>query len=383
MNILFTNNTLHHRAGSELVVVDLARALQQRGHRVAAYSTNVGEVGDLLRHMSIPVIRNPQACPFVPDLIHGQHHLDAIAALCAFPGVPMIYHCHGYLPWVEMPPQHPRIQRYVGMCEVISERIRIELALPDTAVVTVPNWVDTRRFRVVREPAVVPRRALLFQRDCNPSSWHAQQLRLAFFLAGIRLDLQLPAGGSRSPEVVLPDYDIVLASGRSAIEAMACGCAVMPYHPTSCLDFVGPDNFEAMQAQNFSPRLHSAQICRRSVAACLARYNPESAAAVTARIRSHCSLDVAVQQLESLYRETIAVAVSQVKPNNALVEREMIALSCYLRTLKPLVSEYDRLKQDHQRLKDRWDALHDHPVRQLVRVLRWLQRRLRRIFSSQ
>jgi len=54
----------------------------------------------------------------------------------------------------------------------------------------------------------------------------------------------------------------------------------------------------------------------------------------------------------------------------------MIALSHYLRSLKPLVRE-------HELLKDRWDALHDHPVRQLVRVLRWLQRRLRRIFSSQ
>jgi hypothetical protein len=376
VNILFTNNTLKHRAGSELVVVELAEGLQRHGHRVAAYSTHVGEVGDLLRRMSIPVIRDPQACPFVPDLIHGQHHLDAMAALCAFASVPAIYHCHGYLPWVETPPKHPRIHRYVGMCELISERIRIELALPDTAVVTVPNWVDTRRFRVVREPAVVPRRALLFQRDCNPFSWHAQQLRLAFARAGIYLDLQLPAESSRSLEVVLPDYDIVLASGRSAIEAMACGCAVMPYHPTSCLDFVGPENFESMQAQNFAPRLHSAQICRRSVSACLARYNPESTAAVTARIRSHCSLDVAVQQLQSLYSETITIAASQTDRKDAWAEREMIALSHYLRSLKPLVRE-------HELLKDRWDALHDHPVRQLVRVLRWLQRRLRRIFSSQ
>lgn len=375
MNILFTNFSLEHRAGSELVVVELAEGMQKLGHRVAAYSTRVGEVGDLMRSMGIPVIRDPQACPFVPDLIHGQHHLDAMAALCAFPCVPAIYHCHGYLPWAEAPPLHPRIQRYVGMCETLSQRIRIELNLPDSSVVTLPNWVDIRRFSVVREQVLVPRRALIFQGVPNPFSWHVQQLRLAFARAGILLDFQIPSGSKRSPEVVLPNYDIVLASGRSAIEAMACGCAVLPYYPNSLLDFVSPQNFEMMRAQNFAPRMHSPQLSRRSVSACLARYNPESTARVTSLVREKCSLDVSVHNLDLLYKEAVSIARSPDESDDGPYDLELLAISNYLRSLQPLVREYERLKSA-------WDVLHDHPLQHLARILRWLQRRLELILEK-
>ena len=375
MNILFTNSSLEHRAGAELVVVELATGMQKLGHRVAAYSTRVGEVGDLLRSMGIPVIREPRASPFVPDLIHGQHHLDTIAALCAFPGVPAIYHCHGYLPWAEAPPLHPRIQRYVGMCDTLSERIRIELNLPDVSVVTVPNWVDTRRFSVVREPVSVPRRALIFQGSSNLFSWHVQQLRIAFAKAGILLDCHFPAGFKSNPEVVLPNYDIVLASGRSALEAMACGCAVLPYHSNFLLDFVEPHNFEIMRAQNFAPRLHSPRLSHRSVSACLARYNPESVAQVTLMIREKCSLDVSVQNLNSLYNEAASVARASTEPAEGLYNSELLAVSNYLRSLQPLVREHDRLKSA-------WDVLHDDPLRQLARILRRLQPRLERMLVT-
>ncbi|MBA2658901.1 MAG: hypothetical protein H0U72_04975 [Nitrosospira sp.] len=92
MKILITNNTLADLAGSEWVVVELARALASRGHQVAACSSQIGEAGSILKGMSIPAIRDPFDSPFKPDVIHGQHHLDTMRALCAFLGVPAIYH---------------------------------------------------------------------------------------------------------------------------------------------------------------------------------------------------------------------------------------------------------------------------------------------------
>lgn len=374
MNVLLTNNTLEHPAGSELVVVELAAALQSRGHRVAAYSTHLGEVGERLKRMSVPAIRNPRACPFVPDVIHGQHHLDAMAALCAFPGVPAIYHCHGYVPWVETPPQHPRIHIYVGMAESISERIRIELGLPEDRVVTVTNWVDTDRFRVVRSAAAVPRRALIFHRSFERESFHGRQLRAAFARAGIRLDLDLPAGSQHSPEALLPDYDIVLAAGRSAIEAMASGCAVLPLSAFSCLDFVTPGNFEALRGKNFSPQLQSPQLCRRSVSDAIARYSAEDAAAVTALVRKECSLERATGRLEALYVAVIAAGLGETVTAGEPESEELLALSHYLRTLKPLVRDLDRLEREHALLQEKWAALQAHPLRRMLRGLKWLRK---------
>jgi len=56
---------------------------------------------------------------------------------------------------------------------------------------------------------------------------------------------------------VLPEYDIVFAAGRSAIEAMASGYAALPISPTVFFDLVELDNFDLFQSQNFSPRLNT------------------------------------------------------------------------------------------------------------------------------
>lgn len=57
LTILFTNNTLAGRAGSELWVRDMASSLLVRGHRPIAFSLVIGDVvaGDL-RAATIPVV---------------------------------------------------------------------------------------------------------------------------------------------------------------------------------------------------------------------------------------------------------------------------------------------------------------------------------------
>ena len=216
MKILITNNTLASLGGSEWVVVDLARALVSRGHQVAACSSQIGEAGSMLKEMSVPAILNPFESPFKPDVIHGQHHLDTMRALCAFPDVPAIYHCHGYLPWVEGPPGSSAalVLRWNVFGGFRADSFVARLT--DKKVMTIPNWVDLNRFRFVRTPREKPRNALLYLRNFDRNGWHASQLCKAFESMGIKLDLRLPEGETRAPEVVLPEYDIVLASGRSA-----------------------------------------------------------------------------------------------------------------------------------------------------------------------
>jgi hypothetical protein len=351
MKILITNNTLASLGGSEWVVVELARALVSRGHQVAACSSQIGEAGSMLKGMSIPAILNPFESPFKPDVIHGQHHLDTMRALCAFPDVPAIYHCHGNVPWVEEPPVHPRLLYYAGMCSVVSDRIRLSLGLPDQKVITVPNWVDLDRFRFVRAPREKPRRALLYLRKFDRRGWHASQLCKAFEFMGIRLDLWLPHGETPAPEVVLPEYDIVLASGRSAIEAMASGCAVLPISPTACLDLVDLDNFDLLQRQNFSPRLNTGQFNSESIIQAISAYDADHVTAVTAAVRSKCALHRAVGALEALYTRTIEDFSKKDPLPSSIFKDELHAMATYIQSVMPMVRDRERLLVENDEIR--------------------------------
>ena len=99
MRILFTNNTLKWRGGTESYVLDVARRLQALGHMPMAYSPELGVTAEALRTAGIPVVDDLTRLPFQPDIIHGQHHLETMTALLCLPGVPAVYFCHGALPW--------------------------------------------------------------------------------------------------------------------------------------------------------------------------------------------------------------------------------------------------------------------------------------------
>lgn len=109
MKILFTNHRLKERGGSELFTAEVTTELLHRGHEIAIFSTVGGPIAEGLRAAGLTVIEDPAACPFTPDLIHSQHHLETMAALTAWPHAPGLYFLHGYGPWEERPPLHPRL----------------------------------------------------------------------------------------------------------------------------------------------------------------------------------------------------------------------------------------------------------------------------------
>src|SRR5690606_24085989 len=107
MRILFTNNTLAHRAGTELYVRDAARELQARGHEVAAFSLELGEVALELTAAGIPVTDDLRALPWPPEVIHGHHQIETTLAALTFPRVPVVSFCHGPRAWQESPCRQP------------------------------------------------------------------------------------------------------------------------------------------------------------------------------------------------------------------------------------------------------------------------------------
>lgn len=159
----------------------------------------------------------------------------------------------------------------------------------------------------------------------------------------IKLDLWLPQGETRAPEVVLPEYDIVLATGRSAIEAMASGCAVLPIIPTACLDLVDLNNFDLLPSQNFSPRLNTSHFNAGSIVRAISVYDPRRVKAVTAAARSKCTLDAATDALESLYVRAVEGFSDQYQLPSVIFTNELHAMANYIQSVMPMVRDRERL----------------------------------------
>jgi Glycosyltransferase Family 4 len=313
LRILVTNNTLGARTGSELYVRDLALGLLRRGHTPVAYSSVLGAVADELTAASIPVLDDLRSLSVAPDVIHAHHHLDAMCAMLRFPAVPTVFVCHGWQPWQEQPPVFPAIRRYVGVDDVCTERILTTPGVDPARVRTVYNAVDLMRFG--RRPQPLPdrpRSALIFSNYASEDNY-VGIIREACRAASIeRVDvIGLGSGAAVDrPELVLPQYDLVFAKARCALEAMAVGAAVIVADFSGLGGMVAPENAEAMRRLNFGLRtMQRWPLTGEAVAREIARYDAESSAAVCAFIRSNCDAVATIDQFERLYEEALAEPV--------------------------------------------------------------------------
>jgi hypothetical protein len=349
LRVLITNNTLAQRAGSELYVRDLARALLDRGHAPIAYSTIHGEVADELR-ADLPVVDDLAALGTPPDIIHGQHHVETMTALLRFPDVPAVYVYHGWRPWEETPPQFPRIRHYVAVSDPGRDRLVFQYGVPENRVRTLPNFVDLARFQPRDRPLPTrPERALFFS---NHVSDHALSIvREACAQTGMALDaVGIGTGNScERPEAALGSYDLVFATGRSALEAIAVGAAVVLCDALTLSGgpLVTTHNLAQLRSLNFAGRVVREPLSASGVVREIAQYQPADAEAVSRCIRATAGRDDAVDQLVALYRE--AVTDWQAAAGDRGVT-EWHAAATYLRQIST------RIKQVDARLQEAYSA---------------------------
>lgn len=306
LRILMTNNTLDQPAGSELYLRDLALSLMRRGHFPVAYSQSLGPVADRLRAATIPVVDDLRDLSAVPDVIHGQHHLETMTAALRFPQVPVNYTCHGWIPWQEWPPVFPNILHYVAVDDLCRERLLTSAGVPADQISVLHNFVDLDRFRKVRNLPDKPKSALVFS---NSAAQVPKAIRDACTRMGIeRVDIvgQNSGRSAAHPETILADYDVVFAKARAAIEAMASGCAVVVMDYGQLGGLVSSSNLQSMRGLNFGIRtlqnqlLHQDKIERE-----LERYDASDARAVTQWIRANAGLEAAVDRWLEIYYRTI------------------------------------------------------------------------------
>jgi hypothetical protein len=337
MNVLFTNHRLVDVGGAETSFRDLAVALRRRGHGIVGFSSFAAQ-DESLAAAGVTAITALRDLPWRPDVIHGQHHVDAMAAIMALPGVPAIYVCHGATR-ADAQPRHPRIFRYVAMSGTLRLRMAVESNIPEGMIEVVPNPVNLGRFREVRVPPERPRRAFVYSRVVTPANRLGAAIAAAALRTGLEIEfLRMPGGRRRiaDPEAFLLGYDLVFASGRSAIDAMACGCAVIVlggatggWAAVNCGELVDETSFARLREANFTIPVNAPPPSVDAICAEIRRYTAAGALAVSRRIRAVAGLDAYVDRFLDIYaRATAAGRASKPDPRS-----EQRAACDYLRSI--------------------------------------------------
>jgi len=306
LRILITNRSLAARGGSETYVRDLAVGLVRRGHTPIAYSTRLGDMAAELRAATVPVIDDLGLLGAPPDLIHGQHHLEAMTALLRFPRVPAVFVCHGWLPWEEAPPRFPRILRYVAVDWTCRDRLLFEHGIPEETIRVLLNAVDLERFTARGPLPDRPRRALVLSNNASERNYLGA-VREACARSALDLEIVGRAAGSESdrPEAAIRRADIVFAKGRSAIEALAVGAAVILCDAVGAGPLVTTRNLEHLLPLNFGVRALRDRIDPDILAERVGAYDAADAAEVSRRVRAKAGHEDLVDEMLELYREIL------------------------------------------------------------------------------
>jgi len=374
LRILITNITLAGRTGTEMYVRDLACELRERGHEPLVYSPEPGPIANELRTLGVPYFDDPAAPMPEPDLVHGHHHPTAMAALLRFPAAPGIFVCHDRSAWHDEPPRHPRLRLYVGVDQNVCERLAEEADLPDERLRLVPNGVDLRRFRRRGPLPARPRRALVFSNQAREDT-HLPAVRAACEREGIALEaVGLGVGRSvAEPERLLGRYDLVFAKGRCALEALACGTAVIVCDRRGVGPMVVSTEVDALRRLSFGMSTYTASSDdAEAIIDRIRRYDPLDAAKACDRIRATAGLSGTVDRLLELYREVLAAHRAE-RPCPA---EEARATAAY-------VARFGRLARLHEALEGELEGELDG-LRREIRTLQNLRsvrlaRRLRQL----
>lgn len=305
MRVLFTCHDLRHYSGVPLYTRDVAVWLRSAGHEPIVYSPTHGAVAELLRAEGIQAIDDLDELDAPPDVIHGQHQVPAMTAMLRFPLVPALFVCHGITPWQEEPPLFPSLLEYVAVDALRRERVTAR-GVPPERVTVIHNFVDVERYPLRSPLPPAPRRALVFSNQAAESDPWVQAIARSCAARGIALTIAGFRSGNvvARAEEVLPSFDLVFARGRSALEAMCVGAAVVLCDVEGVGPLVTSANFDALRDLNFGIGALDAGGAS-TLDASIAAFDPIDAARVRDRVRSDTTRDAAARSLLTLYEKLL------------------------------------------------------------------------------
>ncbi len=306
MRVLIAGHSLGEIGGVQRYERDLATWLLACGHAPVVYATELGDAARQLDAKTIPVVDNLRTITAPVDIIHGDSAVETMAALLHFPNTPAIFVSHGWENLGRTTPRFPRILRYVAVDDTCADRLLTREGIAPEKISVLLNAIDVGSFPQ-REPLPAkPRRAVVFGNLAHELTF-LPAIREACRRESIELDVVGASAGTAvtNPESILGGYDLSFAKAKCAMEAMACGLAVILCSQSGVGGMVRSADFDRLRRLNFGIRTLQKPLSVETFLAELALYDADDARAVSDRIRSTASSDDLHESLLSTYESVI------------------------------------------------------------------------------
>jgi hypothetical protein len=302
--VLLVTIVLSGRTGTEVVCCETARGLRARGHNVSIYAQRDGATAGHLRAEGFEVVTDLAALSTTPDIVQANQTYPLLEAVGRFSAVPAISICHDATAWFNEPIDLPSIGRHVAVDRACRDRIAARLPHHAERIEVLHNAVDLDRFQQRGPLPAKPKRALIIAkntRDLDPIVAACRRRAIEFDVVGSAVGREMGDLPRR-----LHETDLVFATARSALEAIAVGCAVIVIDGRGLAGLATADTVASWREDNFGRRLLSRAIAVDSIAAEIDRYDPGDARSASDFVRRNSSLDRYLDRLEAVHREAIA-----------------------------------------------------------------------------
>ena len=284
MRFVMANRLLDHAGGTEVHLLTVAEQLQRLGHEVCMYSPKLGPFADHVRRRGVDIAAELRDLPEGCDVVLTQDALVVYDLAERYPSAFHAFRICGDVFDFQLPPQldgivdmivalSDRYARLAGACAVNAPVLRLRVP------------IDSDRLLPVAPIRPRPQRAVLLGNYPDRD----QLVRDAWERNGVEV-IRVGAHPTRQRydlSAALADADIVVAKGRAALDAMACGRAVSLFDVFGGDGWVTPSSYAAIEADNFAGQATSRVIGIAELERDLADYDPGMGAANRDLIAQH------------------------------------------------------------------------------------------------
>ncbi len=278
MKILLATHALDHPGGSETYLLTVAFALERLGHEVTIDTLEPGAMSELADQSGLRVVISEHKLDDAYDAIIGQDGIMSYALAERFPSARHLFVAHSADYAVQYPPQLPGT---VGAVVAFNERVaaRLESLAHCPQLIRLRQPIDTWRFTLRPPLPERPQRLTVLSNYLYGE--RLETVRRAAGEMGMNFTLIGSSEGGKptlSPEEGLRRSDVVFALGRSALEAMACGCAVYVLGHFASDGWVTQDSYPALERDGFASLATERAVDVETLCADLANYDPKMGA---------------------------------------------------------------------------------------------------------